>query len=166
MATQLHTSIKEDITIGELRCGVGNTIREITGNDPPFITTWTVCRGERCPVKDETSIVNEGLFVLEAPDFDVQVLFIVTPSFESDGQFICGVSSEYSMNAIEKTLAACCTVWLARRSESNIEDDTMFWTNAMIIAPDDLVQQIRVSGIRGFDKACEGLVGTRLMNGN
>ena len=66
--------------------------------------------------------------------------------------------------AIEVTLAACCAVWLARRSNAMIQVDWGFWTTATIISPDELVEQICVRNIDGLKAACQRLVGTRVID--
>lgn len=163
MSVELQVAIEADIIVDELRKGIVDTIREVSGNTLEVLTVTTLVNGEKKPVPDRATIVGDGLIIVDVPDYDSQVVLNITPSYADEGVFVCAVSAEYSRSAVEVTLAASCAIWLARRCKTLIQDDWAFWTRSTTILPDELVERIRIKDIDGLDAACKRLVGSRII---
>lgn len=164
MSIELQVAIEADILVGELRKGISQTVLELTGNSMPVLAVTSLVDGETKSVTDDAAIVGDGLILVEVLDFDSQIVLNIVPSYEHEGKFVCAVSAEYSRSAVEVTLAACCAIWLARRSKALIQDDWEFWTSSTTIPPDELVDRIRVTSLHGLDAACKRLVGSRVID--
>lgn len=161
MSVELGVRLAESITVGELCAGVSQTMKELVSVSDLKLTAYLRLAGTVHRISEVSSIVSDGLVMIQIPDADAEITLNTMPSIENAEKTICLVSAEHSRSPIEITLALGCAIWLARRCGSKIADEWCFWTDLVSITPDELCRRVAVAEVPGLEAACIQLVGDR-----